>query len=83
MKVVTSNAGSIKGKEVTAIRLTNESGMVVECLSIGGAITKIMVPDKNGTIENVVMAHPQATDYETNPMCLGSLIGRTRGRIHK
>ncbi len=40
----------------TEYTLSNDHGMSVSVLDFGGIITKIMVPDRNGNIENVVLA---------------------------
>ena len=39
----------------TEYTLSNDHGMSVSVLDFGGIITKIMVPDRNGKIENVVL----------------------------
>ncbi len=53
----------------------------VEILNFGGIIRKIETPDKNGIFENVVLGYENIEDYYKNPDYLGSLIGRTSGRI--
>ena len=61
--------------------LTNDKGMKVSFLNYGGIITSIVVPDKNGTFENVVISYRNYEDYLTNPNYFGALIGRVAGRI--
>nr|WP_099160092.1 aldose epimerase family protein [Virgibacillus ndiopensis] len=61
--------------------LTNDSGMEVSFLNYGGIITNIMVPDKNGLVENVVLGYKDYNDYRTNPNFFGAIIGRVAGRI--
>ena len=53
----------------------------VEILNLGGIIRKIETPDKNGIFENVVLGYENIEEYYKNPDYLGSLIGRTSGRI--
>lgn len=65
----------------TQFTLINDNGMEVSVLDYDGIITKIMVPDKNGTIENVVLGYKNYEDYELNPNFFGALIGRVAGRI--
>lgn len=67
-----------KWKEYT---LTNDQGMVVNVLNYGGIITKIMVPDQSGNLENVVIGYKNYQNYEQNPNYFGALIGRVAGRI--
>jgi aldose 1-epimerase len=61
--------------------LTNNNGMKVSLLDFGGIITEINVPDRNQTIENVVLGYKNYADYEENPNFLGAIIGRVAGRI--
>ncbi|MEH7177023.1 aldose epimerase family protein [Neobacillus vireti] len=61
--------------------LTNDVGMSVSVLDLGGIITKIMVPDRDGNIENVVLGYRNYEDYQANPNYFGAIIGRVAGRI--
>ncbi|WP_203248087.1 aldose epimerase family protein [Sporosarcina beigongshangi] len=61
--------------------LVNEQGMSVSVLNYGGIITEILVPDRNGKIENVVLGFKNYVDYESNQNYFGALIGRVAGRI--
>ncbi|ASK62184.1 galactose-1-epimerase [Virgibacillus phasianinus] len=67
-----------KWKEFT---LTNEQGMSVSILNFGGIMTKLMVPDREGNLENVVLGYKNYADYESNPNFFGAVIGRVAGRI--
>lgn len=53
----------------------------IHCLNYGGIITKIVVPDKNGKMENVVLGYKNVQDYKKDTHFLGALIGRVGGRI--
>ncbi len=81
MKVTVKNDKFSSGKEVKLFNLKNSSGMQVEVLSWGATLTKIMVPDKDGNIENVVLEWKDVDTYESNPGCFGSTVGRVAGRI--
>ena len=61
--------------------LSNDLGMSVSVLDFGGIITKVMVPDRDGNIENVVLGYGNYQDYQSNPNYFGALIGRVAGRI--
>lgn len=61
--------------------LTNSKDMTVSVLDFGGIITKILVPDRNGNIENVVLGYKEYKDYEENPNYFGAIIGPVAGRI--
>nr|WP_307993318.1 aldose epimerase family protein [uncultured Niameybacter sp.] len=74
---------TLKNTNCKQITLINNNGMEVEFLSLGGIITKILVPDYEGNLENVVLAYKNLEDYLENPSYFGALIGRTGGRIYK
>ncbi|CDO03725.1 Aldose 1-epimerase precursor [Oceanobacillus picturae] len=61
--------------------LTNDHGMQVNVLNFGGIITKMLIPDKAGNLENVVLGYADYTEYQTNPNYFGAIIGPVAGRI--
>ncbi|API91740.1 aldose 1-epimerase [Virgibacillus pantothenticus] len=61
--------------------LINDQNMRVSFLDYGGAITEIIVPDKHGYMDNVVLHYNSYEEYESNPFYMGALIGRVAGRI--
>ena len=62
-------------------KLTNGNGMRVSLLNFGGIITEILVPNRHGVLENVVLGYKNISDYEDNPNFFGAIIGRVAGRI--
>lgn len=62
-------------------KLTNDNGMSVSLLNFGGIITEILVPNRHGVLENVVLGYKNISDYEDNPNFFGAIIGRVAGRI--
>lgn len=77
MNIVTNK---ILGKW-TEYTISNDHGISVSALDFGGIITKIMAPDKNGKLENIVLGYKDYQDYESNPHYFGAIIGRVAGRI--
>lgn len=69
------------GEEVTKYTLCNDNNCSVGILNYGGIITEIMVPDKNKTIENVVLGFDSIGEYEEKSPYFGCLVGRIAGRI--
>jgi aldose 1-epimerase len=63
MKIIDNVFGRYNDESVIEYTLINDSGMSVSCLNYGCIITKIMVPDRNGTIENVVLGFENVEDY--------------------
>ena len=58
----------------TEYTLSNDLGMSVSILDFGGIITKIMVPDRDGNIENVVLGYSNYQDYESILIILVPLL---------
>jgi Galactose mutarotase and related enzymes len=78
--------GSTDNKEVSLFTLTNTNGMEVKITNFGGIVTSIMVPDKSGKIENVVLGFDSLKSYTNEAYqkaCpyFGALIGRYGNRI--
>lgn len=71
------------GESIIKYSMVNDQGTKVEILNLGGIITGIYTPDKNGIIENIVVGYRDITDYLDNPSYYGAIIGRTAGRISK
>ena len=63
--------------------LRNAAGMTVRFVDLGGIITRIEVPDRDGRFANVVVGLPALDDYRrySRTYCLGALVGRYAGRI--
>ncbi|XP_059140712.1 galactose mutarotase-like isoform X2 [Physella acuta] len=69
------------GRKVTRYTLSNKSGASVRILDLGGIITEINVPDKDGNIGDVNLGFDSVSDYEEKPGYIGKLIGRVANRI--
>ncbi len=74
--------GSYEGKPVTEYTLSNTGGMELSVINYGGAITRLIVPDKKGQPGDVVTGFTSLQGYlqENNPY-FGALIGRYGNRI--
>lgn len=71
------------GRTVERHSLRAPAGMVVRFLSLGGIVTAIEVPDRNGRIANVALGLPDLAAYEARNehYRFGALMGRYAGRI--
>ena len=70
-------------KPVKLYTLKNEAGMEVCITNFGGRIVSIMVPDKNGEMQDVVLGFDNINDYQTVPSDFGASIGRYANRINQ
>jgi len=59
----------------------NANDIEISCLNYGCAITKVVVPDRRGIYENIVLGFQDLADYKNNPIYAGAVVGRVAGRI--
>ena len=59
--------GVINDKKAHLFILTNKKGHEVSLTNYGGAIAAIMVPNKNGRLENVVQGYDSLQNYLNGP----------------
>ncbi|MFZ7943370.1 aldose epimerase family protein [Neobacillus sp. 19] len=81
MKLVDKVFGLYAGEPVIEYSLVNDSGMTVSFLNYGCVITEIIVPDRHGNFENVVLGFDELEDYLELSPYFGAVVGRVAGRI--
>lgn len=69
------------GGTVDEFTMTNVHGITVKFLSLGGCITEIDVPDRNGKPGNIVLGHANLAGYDSNKGYFGAIVGRYANRI--
>lgn len=67
--------------ELKVFRLENDAGLRVELLNFGARITRIVVPDREGRPEDVVLGFEQAGEYLNDNPAYGAICGRVANRI--
>lgn len=67
--------------EVTLFELRNSSGAVAEVSSLGAGVTRIVVPDRDGRMTDVVLGYEDEADYLYDGPCAGKTPGRYANRI--
>ncbi|MBK3517089.1 aldose epimerase family protein [Carboxylicivirga marina] len=73
--------GEVKDKQVYLFTITNSNGMVMKVTNYGGIITSVLVPDKNGIMEDVVLGFDNLQQYIAPNPYFGAVIGRFANRI--
>ena len=69
------------GREVVEHRLDNGRGLVLKAINLGGIVTSLECPDRDGRSANVALGFATLADYvERNPN-FGTLVGRYGNRI--
>lgn len=83
MKITSEPYGVLPtGETAMLYTLENNNGMSVSITNFGGTIIRLMVPDKNGKLDDVVLAHAGLNEYVNgNPGSFGATIGRSSNRI--
>ncbi len=69
------------GQPVDLYTITNSQGVEVRASNYGGVITSLLVPDKNGKPDNVVLGFDSLEEYFVNGPWFGAIIGRYANRI--
>jgi aldose 1-epimerase len=71
-----------RGESVELFTLANGRGLVVELLTYGGIVRRVLAPGSDGAVANIVLGLPTLDDYiERNRPYFGALIGRYANRI--
>ena len=79
-----ANFHKVIGKDtVNLYVLKNTSGMEVCITNFGGRIVSVMVPDKAGVMQDVVLGFDSIADYMNIPSDFGATIGRYANRINQ
>lgn len=82
MSIKKHSFGTTKdGQAATLYTLINKKGMSVSFTDYGANIVNVIVPDKNGKFDDVVLGYDNITGYENNAPGYGSFIGRHANRI--
>jgi aldose 1-epimerase len=66
---------------VLLFELANKNGMRVEVMNYGATVVKIIVPDRNGKVEDVALGYDTLNDYLNDTVCFGCIVGRYGNRI--
>lgn len=69
------------GREVYAFTLSNTNGMRAKVINYGAILVNLLVPDKNGALEDVVLGYDSLEKYFDNGSFFGATIGPSANRI--
>lgn len=67
--------------EYTLFKIKNESGASVCVTDLGACVQSIIVPDRNGTLGDVVLGYDTPQEYLDNDGYFGASVGRYANRI--
>lgn len=74
---------TVNGAPTNLYTLKNKAGMEVCITNFGGRIVSVMVPDKDGKMQDVVLGFDSIADYINIPSDFGASIGRYANRINQ
>ncbi len=69
------------GESVEAFTLTGSAGASLEFLSYGGIVRSIRMPDRHGSLADVVLGFDNLESYLAGHPYFGAITGRVAGRI--
>jgi len=69
------------GTVVEAITLRDESGISARVLTYGATLQSLVLPDRMGHLDDVVLGYPDLATYIARPQFFGSTVGRYANRI--
>lgn len=69
------------GRSVKFFDITAASGAKVRLTDLGARICRMLVPDRVGQLQDVVLGFAKAQDFLDDPNYLGTTVGRVAGRI--
>lgn len=72
---------SVGPHAVEHVTLTNPLGMSVELMTWGATLIDVCVPDRDGNVQSVTLAHRNMDQYKINGPYFGCVVGRVAGRI--
>ncbi|MBN2382786.1 galactose mutarotase [bacterium] len=69
------------GRVVMLYSFTNEQGLTVRMTNLGGIITSILVPDRTGRTDDIVLGFEKLESYIEPQPYFGAIVGRYANRI--
>jgi aldose 1-epimerase len=68
------------GASVEAWTLSGSGGLLLEIITYGATVTRLLVPDRNGRLADVVLGFNNLDSYKSSRAYSGAIIGRVAGR---
>jgi len=70
-------------KDLFIYEIKNKNNMSATVTNFGAILISLMVADKNGNFDDVVLGYDDIKKYYKNVSCFGSTIGRNANRIYQ
>lgn len=72
---------TVNGQNVYAVSIYNSSGAYVDILNYGATVRALAVPDKYGSLRDIVLGYDSTAEYQSHDAYFGAVIGRCANRI--
>jgi len=72
-----------EGEQVEVYTLTNPHGLEARIMNFGAILLSLLVPDKDGKLDDIVLGFESLDPYFVNEPHFGAIIGRYANRIAK
>lgn len=69
------------GGRVDAWTLSGAHGLTLEIITYGAAVTRLLAPDREGRLADVVLGFDNLAAYYSHSAYFGSVVGRVAGRV--
>ena len=73
--------GNVDDTPVQLFTLTNKNGLVAKITNYGAIVTELHVPDRNGTLADIVLGFETLDAYVKGNAYFGAIVGRVANRI--
>ena len=80
---VTDTGVERDGQQIVMVSIDGPGDLQMECTNYGCTITKLLVPDRQGRLIDVVLGFDHLDDYFTRSPKCGAIVGRYANRIDK
>ncbi len=70
-----------KGEAASLYTLKNRGGMEIAVSDYGAVLVKVLIPDRDGNQQDVVLGYDDVAGYESGTLYFGAAVGRIANRI--
>ena len=70
-----------KGENASLYTMKNKNGMTAAVSDYGAVLVKVLVPDRDGNMQDVVLGYDDVRGYESGTLYFGATVGRVANRI--
>ena len=69
------------GTPIESVTLTSRGGVTARVMTLGATLQSLLVPDRDGRADDVVLGYDTPAEYLANPQYFGATVGRFANRI--